>query len=886
MLTLVWLRGLVLHRRARMAVTAAGIAVAVSLVASIGLFLAGSTASMTDRALSRVPLDWQVQAARGADPAALLKTVASYPGVRSALPVAYAQTSGYSAGKGGSTQSASSGLALGLPDSYRATYPGELRQFIGATSGVLIAQQMAANLAVTTGDSVTVARAGLAPVQVRVAGIVDLTVATQLLGSPSTAATTAAAPPPDNVMFLPLADWHTLFDPLAKTRPELVRYQVHAELDHRMLPHNPTAAFTTAQQRARNLETKLAGSGVVLNNLAQGLDKARGDSLYARIAFLFLGLPGVLVAALLTVMVAAAGADRRQSERALLRARGASAAVLVRLAVAETLLVGCLGGALGILVALLVGRGAFGSSSFGAGTGTSVGWIATALVGGIAIAALAIAIPAWRNARSVTVVAARATVGRPRAPWWARYGLDLVALALAVVIYRTVGASGYHLVLAVEGTPQVSVDYWSFAAPALAWLGAGLFTYRAADWLLRRGRGAVTLAVRPVAGDLAGTVVASMSRQRRGVARALTLVMLGVCFAGSTAAFNTTYRQQAEADARLTNGADVVVRLTPSAPAPSAASLSGIAGVQSVEPLQHRYAYIGNDLQDLYGVNATTVANTTHLQDAWFGGGTVKSLFAKLASTPNGVLLSEEVVHDYQLTLGDTVKLRVLDQRTRKPFAVPFKYIGITKEFPTAPKDAYIIVNASFVARVTGDAGVGSYLIQTNGASPSTVGRAVARQIGSAGAVSDIETNRKLISGSLTSVELNGLTRVELVYALVLVAAATGLLLWLGLSERRRTFAIAHALGATPKQLGAFVWSETGFVTIGGILLGGISATWLTWMLVKLLTGVFDPPPTRPAVPWAYLALLGAVACVAVVLASVAALRSLRRPALASLRDL
>ena len=150
------------------------------------------------------------------------------------------------------------------------------------------------------------------------------------------------------------------------------------------------------------------------------------------------------------------------------------------------------------------------------------------------------------------------------------------------------------------------------------------------------------------------------------------------------------------------------------------------------------------------------------------------------------------------------------------PITATFRYIGITNEFPTAPKDAYTIVNAAYVARVTHDPGVGSFLIQTSGASPGAVGSRAAA-VGASGTVTDIDTNHKLIAGSLTSVELAGLTRVELAYALVLVAAATGLLLWLGIAERRRTFAIASALGARPRQLGGFIWTETAFVTIGGV---------------------------------------------------------------------
>ena len=55
------------------------------------------------------------------------------------------------------------------------------------------------------------------------------------------------------------------------------------------------------------------------------------------------------------------------------------------------------------------------------------------------------------------------------------------------------------------------------------------------------------------------------------------------------------------------------------------------------------------------------------------------------------------------------------------------------------------------------------------------------------------------------------------------------------------------------------------------------------WMLVKLPTGAFDPPPTRPAVPWNYLAGLAVVTPLAVLIASLA---TPRHPALEILRDL
>src|SRR6202022_3303017 len=121
--------------------------------------------------------------------------------------------------------------------------------------------------------------------------------------------------------------------------------------------------------------------------------------------------------------------------------------------------------------------------------------------------------------------------------------------------------------------------------------------------------------LRPLAGELAPTVSATMTRQRRLLSRAVALVALTAAFAGSTSVFNATYQAQAEVDARLTNGADVTVTEPPASTIGprGAVPLAAIPGARAVEPLQHRFAYIGADLQDLYGVQPGTITNVTGL---------------------------------------------------------------------------------------------------------------------------------------------------------------------------------------------------------------------------------------------------------------------------------
>ena len=82
-------------------------------------------------------------------------------------------------------------------------------------------------------------------------------------------------------------------------------------------------------------------------------------------------------------------------------------------------------------------------------------------------------------------------------------------------------------------------------------------------------------------------------------------------------------------------------------------------------------------------------------------------------------------------------------------------------------------------------------------------------QLGTSALVADIVNQRKVIGSNLTAVELSGLTKVELGFALALAIAASGLTLGFGFQERRRTFAIACALGAKIRQLGGFVWGES-----------------------------------------------------------------------------
>jgi putative ABC transport system permease protein len=888
MFALVWLRGLIARRGLRLAGLAVCVGLAVALFASLGAFFAESQAQMTARAIAGVPVDWQVELAAGTDPGSARDTIANATGAKTAMTVGYGEVASFSATTGASVQTTGTGKALGLPDGYADAFPGEVRYLLGAKNGVLLAQQTAANLQVQPGDTITVQRPGLDPVELRVDGIIDLPAADslfQIVGAPAGAGATA---PPDNVIVLPLSQWHTLFDPLGAKDPGSTSMQVHLTLP-RTLPADPAAAYTEALQRAHHLEAQMTGTARVGNNLAAMLDSARSDAVYSELLFLFLGIPGVVLAWMLAAVAGAAGRERRRKEQALLRLRGASQRAVVGAAVVEAVFIGTTGVILGLAAAFGAQRLAFAGTAAGSlGVFGSPGWLAASVLVGLGLAGATVVVPAWRDARLLTVRASSTVASRKARPLWNRLYLDIVLLVASGLIFWQSVRAAYNVVLVPEGVPTISVNYLTLFAPVTFWLGAALLAWRLSDLFLTHGQRALARVVRPFAGNLAGLTVSSMSRQRGLICRGLLIVALTVSFALSVALFNTTYMAQARVDAQLTNGADVAVASGSNGlPAGLASQVASLSGVAAVEPMQHRLAYVGSDLQDIYGINPTTIQRATPMSDAFFKSDSATAVLASLAATPDGVLVSEETVKDYQLQPGDVVKLRLQSASDHAYHAVPFRFVGVAREFPTAPHDSFLVANAAYVAKVTGTDRYETLLIKAKH-DPTAVAAEVQQLVGPASGakVSDIGSELKTTLTSLTAIDLTGLTRLELTFAAIMAVAASGLLLILGFSERRRTFAIARALGASRRQLGWFLWTEAAFVNGGGLLLGAISGWLLSLMIVRILTGVFDPPPQHLAVPGGYIAFFVLAIAASVTAAAWISVSLAWRPSLKVIRDL
>jgi putative ABC transport system permease protein len=877
------------HRPGQTVTQALVLAAAVALLGAMILFIGHSLRTMTASATRSVPLDLQGPVETYGQARKLSAGIASQPDIAQASPVATAPFAGVSHRGAAGVTDAGAGAILAVP-------PGYLRhidafRFLrgGLRPGeIVLDQQLAATLRARVGDTVDLRLGAHTPPRRFTVGGVALVSAPDVLFQPlNPQVGPAPAQPPANVAIMPVA---TFAKAVGGALPSLgaaspasaavpgtlsgVQWQVQAQVDRASLGGTPSEAFKRAGQIRNSLERSFPGKIQFVDNLSEGLETAAGDALYAEALFIMLAVPGALLALGLAYLAALGTVERDRRELALMRARGASRRQLLAMAVGESSIVGLLAGLLGagisfVAVALLI-EGSVGLNPARAATVVLV-CVALAIAGGM-LARLGTGL----RALSETVAAGRGP-GSTRAPLWRRLYLDFVALAISGLIYWLTASTGFSAVVNPDSNPTLSLSIYMFFAPTLLWIGATLLLVRLRGTLFssvaRRLRGGEQRPSRRT------FLLASASRRGPAINRGLIFVGLLLAFGVSLGVFAATYNQQAGVDAQLTLGADVTATAPPGITAEKGLvkRIEGVPGVSAASPVDHSYAYVGPDLQDTFGIDPATIGAATTLRDSYFIGASAQTMLDRLKASRDGIIVSKETITDYSLEVGDLLRLRVLDHASGNFRVVPFHVIGTVQEFPSAPRDSFMVANLSYL-RAADRAGGPNVVFASTSEDPAAVAAGVATATKGFGvAVKDIRQQSVQTVSSITTVDLTGISRLEQAFAIVLAAAAMWLFVNLVVSERRHEFATMAALGASLRDIGAFVRSEAVAVLGAALGLAAVLGWLLAQMLIAMLQHVFDPPPDHLAIPWGFLGLLAAAAVLGALLAAALAARSLRR---------
>jgi putative ABC transport system permease protein len=752
----------------------------------------------------------------------------------------------------------------------------------------LVSPATAVALGIQPGSSLSLFLPGRPqPLQMTAGGIADFSAANALFTSrnPETEGEFAQVPnvlvvSPDLFLsqVLPAlrADAATA-SPVLKSPPYL---EVDVGIDRARLVTDPALALTTTQGLKRTLERLAPGQVRVTDNLSRALSSARSDVVLAKALFLFLGLPGVLLAGYLSRYAGSLLAQAQRRERATLRARGVQSGHLLRVLTYNTIAVSLVGSLLGLGLGAAALLGIFGSNSIAAAPAQSLALSAgLSLAAGLLTTALAIYLPGRRSLARETGEERREMEAPAARPAWLRIRLDLILLAAAAIVAGITYLAGGFKPTGSEGQ-AVSLSFYALLTPLLAWLGGTLLGARLALGMVarlpdrRHGR---------FGRLVGGTLSRSVRRRSPALGAGVIAVSLAVAFGTSLAIFAASYEAEQQLGARFVVGSDM--RVTPSALSRQPGTFSrqlqvpGVSGVSPVAETQN--ALVGTDKKNLVAVDAGNLASVADMRDSFFNGTTAERAMSALRADPAAVLVATEMASTFNIQPGDQVKVQLRDA-AGNTVPVTLHTAGLFFNFPGFPQGVDLVGNLAYYQSATGIQSADFFLLRTTASDPASLtrvaeairtgpGRAVPLQ------VQTTTTAFNLDQSSLASLNLRGLGSLESAYTVLMSAGAVAVFVFGLLLQRRKEFVTMSALGIRMAQLRALVLGEAGLVAVISLAIGAVVGTAMAVMFVRILSPLFTVGAGAMAFPAGRLSLLGGAVLLAMLLAAWLAAASLSR---------
>ncbi len=838
--------------------------------------------------------------------ARLQEEIGRIPGVAAADALSYVDLPATSVSSGTATV-ADPVRVFAFDRSYQEHYPS-IRVAAGSfePGRAMVSAEAARTLGAEPGGTISVALpGGGGPLTLPVSGVVDLAQARPLFASRKTSKLEDFLYVANVVVVDPATFERSVvpaFRDEAAARGNVVKSLPVSEVDvlvtRTRLRANPASALAQTTSVARAIEAIAPGQVSLIDNISNTLTVARADAAVGRRMFVFLGLPGILLAVLLTAYAGSILAAAQRREQAILRLRGADRRRLLRMLAQKALGLALVGSAAGAGLGLASAMAVLGRSEVGAAPRRDLIGSALLSVGaGTLATGLALCLPAAWSLRHA-VQQERREIAASTVPRWWRWRLDLVlvgAALLAEVVAFLTGAFDPPATNVSEGQPAV-LPGRLLLAPLLAWTGGTVLSVRLVTALTRR----LPVAAAPRFGPLLrGTLFRSLRRRSSAVATGSVGLGLVIAFAMAVTVFAATYDATKGLDSRFTVGADLRVTSSVLSAAPRSTSADAalqVDGVASVAPVVSRLenavliAKFNQDRKDLAAIDAASFERTAALSDSFFVDQTAEEAFEELRSDPGGLLVDAETADDLSVEEGDEVQV-LLARGTDQQVLETFRVVGMFERFPGFPSGINLVANLATYQGATGLTAADFFLLRAADGSRDGLARVEAGLRNGPARLDpiDVETTATALNrdqSSLTALDLNGLVGLDSVFAALLSAAAIGIFVFALLLQRRREYVTMRALGLHARELLVLVLGEAALVVVAGLVAGLVVGVTMARLLVHVLRPLFilDPVQTHPPGRMALVALLPIAAAGISALLATLALRRLHPPEI--LRDL
>lgn len=830
--------------------------------------------------------------------AELRDRIATVPGVAAANELAFAPLPA-GALRAGRRVVDRPAKVFGFGPGYAQQYPA-IRLVRGAfdPDAALLSSEAARGLGVAPGDAIELDVPGATrPARLPVSGIVDLSRARPLFNSRTGAKFEDFLYVADAIVVSPRAFERIVIPAFraasarrddALTVRSLPTLEVDVQVERGPLSADPATALAQTTGVARRINRIAPAQDYVLDNISNTLTVATADAAVAKRMFLFLGLPGLLLAGFLAAYAGSVLAATQRRDHANLRLRGASPADLTRLLAYRTLVLAGVGSVLGTaagFASILVILGP--SSLFEAAAHELVISALSAVGAGLVATGLALYVPG-RQALRREVSGERRELRVQPMPAWRRRRVDYVVLAVAAAATLLAVRSGAFDAPpgAVSTGVATSLRSHLLILPLGVWFAGTLLSVRAFEGLAR----SVPTPPPPRFGAVVGGLLGRTLRRRSAaLVTGIAGVGLVIAFGMGLAVFAATYEAAKLADARFTVGSDLRVTPSPVSDQPHTAAYAReleVDGVTHATPvvgsLENAFlrSTFNSDVKDLAAIEVDGFAAAAALSDEFFPAMTATEALQALRADPTAILIDVETADELKLDVGDEADV-LFARGTRRQQLRTMTVAGTFERFPGFPERLHIVANLDYFQRETGIADVDFYLAGTDDPGPDGLAAATAAIQGGPGAADrlTVDTTRTTFNrdqSSLTALNIHGLVELDSVSTLAMCAAVIAIFVFGLMLQRRREYVVLRAQGLSARALQLLLLGEAGFVAASGLVAGLVVGGALGLLLVSILEPLFILAPV-PTTPLADAATLVALLLIATVVCAVAARLVLRR---------
>jgi putative ABC transport system permease protein len=817
----------------------------------------------------------------------LARQIAQVPGVEHASQLSLADLSpdALSAGR-----TVAPGLTkiLGFDADY-ASWDPAIRVVGGALSpdGAVISAEAARALGVRIGDTVTAKLPDESVLETTVSGIADLSRSLSLFSSRRGGDLETFLYSPNSIVVSPEVFASTVqpaYERAATTRGTRLKNPPLREIDiflkRDLLEADPATAVLETKRIAGDISAVAAHQDYLLDNISNTLTVAAEDAAVAKLLFIFLGVPGLFLAAMLAAYAGTVLAEAQRREQAALRVRGASRNHLLRMLTLRTALLTAVGSIIGLTLGYLAAVATLGQQSLALASPASLAVSAVlGSVGGFLSTGLALYITGRRRIeREIDEDRARLAL---RPPLWRRARLDIVGGAILVA-----GTAWAIQANAFRGTPgsvyfgrAVELNLSLLVLPVAVWLTGCLLGGRIIGSVLGQSRPDSTSSVgRP----FPSLYRISVGRRPWAISNAAIVVALIVGLASSLAAFTQSYDLAKSRDARYATGSDIRVTPTPTSTRTYAvkdADTFKTDGVAAVSPVIYTESNVilrsarTSDPANLAAVDPATWAAVAPLGDEGFDVGTTEAALQILREDPNAIFISREMAAFLKAKVGDTVHV-LLVRATPDQRWVDVRVAGLFERLPGMPEGAEALVSIHKHTDAVPSKPPDFFLAAATGNDDAGLQRARS-SIESGPAARDhlvIDTRESTLSrdqSSLSALNVAGLAGLDSAFALGMAVVAVVIFVFGLLLQRRREYVTLRAQGLEPRTIGGLIAAEAGTVALGGTIAGLVVGAGMGFYFVSILRPLFVLNPEYVLQPGLAIAPVALVA-IATLVASVA----------------